>query len=141
MGDSSQVPIRPSFVKVRGLEIRYAASPKIDAPTVLMIGPWPESIFAYLPMWATLSRDFSLIAFDLPGFGRSEGRAELMSPHAMGDFVVLVANSLAVDRFHAIGPDIGTPSLLFTAARHPERVLSLVIGSGASVFIPWICPC
>jgi pimeloyl-ACP methyl ester carboxylesterase len=134
MGDSSDVPIRPSFVKVDGLEIRVATSAKISAPTVLMLGPWPESIFAYLPIWQTLARDFSLVAFDLPGFGRSEGRADLMSPHAMGDFVVGVADQLGVDRFHAIGPDIGSPSLLFTAARYPKRVISLVIGSGASVF-------
>jgi pimeloyl-ACP methyl ester carboxylesterase len=134
MGDSSDVPIRPSFTKVDGLEIRVAASGKITAPTILMLAPWPESIFAYLPIWQTLARDFSLVAFDLPGFGRSEGRADLMSPHAMGDFVIRVANQLGIDEFHAIGPDVGSPALLFTATEYPKRVLSLIVGSGASVF-------
>jgi pimeloyl-ACP methyl ester carboxylesterase len=134
MSDGSSSAIKPTFVKVDGLEIRYASSPKAGAPTVLMTGPWPESIFAYLPMWFALARDFSLIAIDLPGFGRSEGSANLMSPHAMGDFVIEIANALNVDRFHGIGPDIGSPTLLFTAARYPARVLSLVIGSGACVF-------
>jgi pimeloyl-ACP methyl ester carboxylesterase len=99
-----------------------------------MLAPWPESIFAYLPIWQTLARDFSLVAFDLPGFGRSEGRADLMSPHAMGDFVIRVADQLGIDSFHAIGPDVGSPALLFTATGYPKRVLSLVVGSGASVF-------
>jgi pimeloyl-ACP methyl ester carboxylesterase len=134
MGDGSTSAIKPIFIKVDGLEIRYATSPKIGAPTVLMIGPWPESIYSYLPIWDALAIEFSLIAFDLPGFGRSEGRADLMSPHAMGDFVVEIANALGVARFHAIGPDIGTPSLLFTAAHYPDMVLSLIVGSGASVF-------
>jgi pimeloyl-ACP methyl ester carboxylesterase len=52
----------------------------------------------------------------------------------MSDFIIRVANELGVDRFHAIGPDIGSPALLFTAATYPQRVLSLVVGSGASVF-------
>ena len=134
MGDGSTTGIKPIFIKVDGLEIRYATSPKIGAPAVLMTGPWPESIYSYLPIWDALASEFALFAFDLPGFGRSEGRADLMSPHAMGDFIILVANALGVTRFHAIGPDIGTPSLLFTAAHYPEMVLSLVIGSGASVF-------
>ena len=134
MSDGSTTPIKPTFIKVDGLEIRYATSTKIGAPTVLMTGPWPESIFSYLPMWETLASEFSLIAVDLPGFGRSEGRPDLMSPHAMGDFVVEIAIALGVRRFHAIGPDIGSPTLLFTASRYPEMVLSLVIGSGASVF-------
>ncbi|SRR5258708_7505335 len=29
----------------------------------------------------------SLIAFDIPGFGQSESRPQLMSPRAMGDFI------------------------------------------------------
>lgn len=134
MNDGSLSPIKPAFVKVDGLEIRYAASAKIGAPTVLMTGPWPESIYAFLPMWDALAKDFSLIAFDLPGFGGSEGRAELMSPHAMGDFVIRVADALGVDRFHGIGPDIGCPTLLCTAAQYPSRVISLVVGSGASTY-------
>jgi len=134
MSEGIDTPLRTAFTKVDGLEIRYAASPKNGAPTVLVLGPWPESIFAYHPIWPTLARDFSLIALDLPGFGRSEGRADLMSPHAMGDFVIRVANEMGVDRFHAIGPDVGSPALLFTAANYPDRVMSLVVGSGASVF-------
>jgi pimeloyl-ACP methyl ester carboxylesterase len=134
MSDGQTTSFNPTFINVDGLEIRYAASLKSGAPTVLMTGPWPESIYAYLPMWDVLANGFSLIAFDLPGFGGSEGRAELMSPHAMGDFVLQVADALGVDRFHAIAPDVGAPTLLFTAARNPERVLSLVIGSGATVF-------
>jgi pimeloyl-ACP methyl ester carboxylesterase len=134
MGDTLASPIRPVFMKLDGLEIRYATAGKISAPTVLMLAPWPESILAFLPIWPTLALDFSLIAFDLPGFGRSEGKPELMSPHAMGEFVLRVADQMGVDRFHAIGPDIGSPALLFSAVHYPHRVISLVVGSGASTF-------
>ncbi|MEO8879783.1 MAG: hypothetical protein ABI446_05255 [Gemmatimonadaceae bacterium] len=107
MSDGSSSPNKPAFMKVDGLEVRYATSAKVGAPTVVMIGPWPESIHAYLPMWDALATDFSLIAFDLPGYGGSEGRTDLMSPHSMGGFVIELADAISVDRFHGIGPDIG----------------------------------
>jgi len=33
---------------------------------------------------------------------------------------------------HAVGPDVGTPALLFAAARNPGLFVSLVVGSGAT---------
>ncbi len=72
-----------------------------------------------------------LIAVDLPGFGRSEGRPDLMSPEAMGDFVIK-AQHLGIDRVHAVGPDVGTLALLFAAVRSPGLFESLVVGSGAT---------
>lgn len=46
MGDGSNTAIKPAFTRIDGLEIRYATSPKIGAPTVLLTCPWPESIFS-----------------------------------------------------------------------------------------------
>jgi pimeloyl-ACP methyl ester carboxylesterase len=89
--------IQPRLLSLDGLSIRYATSHRPDAPTVLMLSPWPESIYAYLPMWDILAARFSLVAVDLPGFGQSQGRPELMSPKAMGDFPVRFAAELGLD--------------------------------------------
>lgn len=79
--------MQPQFATIDGLQVRYAVNPKAQAPKILLLSPWPESILAYLRIWDTLASKYSLIAADLPGFGKSQGRAEVMSPHAMGDFV------------------------------------------------------
>jgi pimeloyl-ACP methyl ester carboxylesterase len=55
-----------------------------------------------------------------------------MSPEAMGDFVIKLAQHFGVARLHAIGPDVGTLALLFAAARRPELFESIVVGSGAT---------
>jgi pimeloyl-ACP methyl ester carboxylesterase len=60
-----------------------------------------------------------LIEVDLPGFGRSEGRPALMSPEALGEFVIKLVQHFGIDRMHAVGPDVGTLALLFAAARNP----------------------
>jgi len=73
-----------------------------------------------------------LILVDLPGFGRSGSRPDVMSPEAMGDFVIELAVHLGVGRLHAVGPDVGTSALLFAAARNPALFESVVAGGGGT---------
>jgi pimeloyl-ACP methyl ester carboxylesterase len=126
--------VGPRFLNHDGLRIRYMSSPKPSAEAVLMLSPWPESMYAFMPMWPSLSRDFSLIAVDLPGFGQSEGRKDLMAPRAMGEFVVQIADRLGLERPHALGPDVGTGALLFAAAMHPEAFQTVIVGGGAATY-------
>ena len=48
-----------------------------------------------------------------------------MSPEAMGDFVIKLAQHYGIDRMHAVGPDVGTLALLFAAVRSPQRFAAL----------------
>jgi pimeloyl-ACP methyl ester carboxylesterase len=129
----SNTPIRTKFRTIDGLSIRFAESEDRDDHAVLL-SPWPESLFAFEPMWARLADHAHLVAIDLPGFGHSQRREALLSPRAMGDFVVRVADAFGLENPHAVGPDIGTGALLFAAAMQPGRFRSLVVGSGGSAF-------
>jgi pimeloyl-ACP methyl ester carboxylesterase len=73
-----------------------------------------------------------LVAIDLPGFGQSERRNDLMSPRAMGEFIVRAADAFGLEQPHVVGPDIGTGTSLFAAALHPGRFRSLVVGTGGA---------
>ena len=64
--------------------------------------------------------------------GRSRSRPEVMSPEAMGDFVIELAVHLGVDHMHAVGPGVGTSALLFAAARKPALFESVVAGGGGT---------
>ena len=99
---------------------------------MLLTSPWPESLFAFQRIWPTLSAEAPLIALDLPGFGHSEGRPDLMSPKAMGAFLPKVLAALGVGPVHAVGPDVGTSALLFAASGHSNLFESLIVGSGAT---------
>jgi pimeloyl-ACP methyl ester carboxylesterase len=123
--------IKPTFKIIDGLSIRYVESEPRSADA-LLLSPWPESVFAYEPMWSRLAEQMHLVAIDLPGFGRSERRDELMSPRAMSEFIVRVADAFRLEKPHLVGPDIGTSAALFAAAAHPERFLSLVVGTGGA---------
>jgi pimeloyl-ACP methyl ester carboxylesterase len=76
------------FRTIDGVRIRYADNgSSTGKPTVILTSPWPESIYAFAPMWATLPQPARLFAIDLPGFGASERREDLLSPQAMGEFL------------------------------------------------------
>jgi pimeloyl-ACP methyl ester carboxylesterase len=77
-------------------------------------------------------RNDSLVAIDLPGFGQPERKDALMSPRAMGEFIIRVADAFGFEHLHIVGPDVGTGAALFAAAAQPGRFLSLVVGSGGT---------
>jgi len=129
----SNTPIETRFLTIDGLTIRFAESEGRD-DHALLLSPWPESLLAFEQIWARLAEHTHLVAIDLPGFGHSERREALLSPRAMGEFVLRVADSFGLENPHAVGPDIGTAALLFAAAVEPRRLRSLVVGSGGSAF-------
>jgi pimeloyl-ACP methyl ester carboxylesterase len=121
--------MEPRVRTVGGVNVRYAESEPRDDDALLFC-PWPESMFAYDQMWARLAERVHLVAVDLPGFGHSERREDLLSPRAMGGFVNELADEFDLEQPHAVGPDVGTAALLFAAAEQPERLRSLVVGTG-----------
>jgi pimeloyl-ACP methyl ester carboxylesterase len=121
------------FRTIDGLCIRFAESEDRD-DHALLLSPWPESLLAFEPTWTRLAEHTHLVAVDLPGFGHSQRRDALLSPRAMGAFVIRVADAFGLANPHVVGPDIGTGASLFAAALHPGRLRSLVVGSGGSAF-------
>jgi pimeloyl-ACP methyl ester carboxylesterase len=122
---------RVEFALVDGLRIRLVRSPGKGLP-ILITAPWPQSIYAFHAIWERLTALGPVIAVDLPGFGLSERRADLMSPGRMGQFVARLAAALDIPRCHAIGPDIGTSAMLFAAAAKADLFESLTVGSGGA---------
>jgi pimeloyl-ACP methyl ester carboxylesterase len=129
---SLTAPIQPRFRMIDGLRIRYADSGGAREHTLLLTSPWPESLYAFTPLWATLAEHARLLAIDLPGFGASEGRDELMSPRAMGGFLTRLIADAELGRPHIVGPDVGTSAALFAAATSPEQIAGVIAGTGGA---------
>jgi pimeloyl-ACP methyl ester carboxylesterase len=132
MSTSLTASIEPRFRTIDGLKIRCADTGGPQEHTVLLTCPWPESIYAFARMWNTLAEHARLFAIDLPGFGASERREDLLSPRAMGGFLAQVIAEADLDRPHIVGPDVGTSAALFAAAAHPERIASVIVGTGGA---------
>jgi pimeloyl-ACP methyl ester carboxylesterase len=124
--------IHPQFQMIDGLKIRYAVMGGPHDSTLLLTSPWPESLYAFAPMWPTLAEHARLFAVDLPGFGASERRDDLLSPRAMGEFLARLVSEVGLGRPHIVAPDVGTSAALFAAATHPERFASVTVGTGGA---------
>jgi pimeloyl-ACP methyl ester carboxylesterase len=120
--------------KADGVEIRCAEWNADAEPTLLLLSPWPESIYAWEQLWPLLSSVGHVLAIDLPGFGQSEGRTDLFSPHAMGAFLIRLIDEWGLGAPHVFGPDVGGPAALFAAAESPSSLTSAVIGNGATAY-------
>jgi pimeloyl-ACP methyl ester carboxylesterase len=120
------------WLEVDGLNIRYLKGPDRTGVPLLLTSPWPESLFAFRKIWGRLTAQASVVAVDLPGFGQSQGRADVLSPSGMGAILPQIMHALGLTRVHGVGPDVGTSAFLFAAKDRPALFESLVVGSGAT---------
>jgi pimeloyl-ACP methyl ester carboxylesterase len=120
-----------STTEIEGLNIRYAKGGTSTGVAVLLTAPWPESIYAFHRLLPVLGKEHPYIAVDLPGYGLSDSRPEVMSPAAMGDFIIPLMKHFGLKRAHIVAPDVGTLAFLFAASKRPDLFESLVIGGGA----------
>jgi pimeloyl-ACP methyl ester carboxylesterase len=124
-------PISTYFRVCDGVRVRFADTRAASDRTVLLLAPWPESLWAFRRIWSRVVGVGRVVAIDLPGFGHSDGRPELIAPDASGAFLARLIEEWGLQAPHVVGPDVATAAALFLAARAPERVTSLTVGGGA----------
>jgi pimeloyl-ACP methyl ester carboxylesterase len=120
------------WLEVDGLKVRYLKGPERTGVPLFLTSPWPESLFAFRKIWDQLTAQTSVVAVDLPGFGQSEGRTDVLSPSGMGAILPQIMHALGLTRVHGVGPDVGTSAFLFAAKDQPALFESLIVGSGAT---------
>jgi pimeloyl-ACP methyl ester carboxylesterase len=117
-------PISTYFRVCDGVRVRFADTRAGSDITVLLLAPWPESLWAFRRIWDRVLAVGRVVAIDLPGFGHSDGRPELIAPEASGAFLARLIDEWGLGAPHVVGPDVGTAAALFLAARAPQRVTS-----------------
>jgi pimeloyl-ACP methyl ester carboxylesterase len=131
MSTEAGSPITTYFRVCDGVRVRYADTKAESEITMLLLAPWPETLWAFRRIWDRIARSGRVVAIDLPGFGHSDGRPELIAPDAMGEFLARLIDEWGLGAPHIVGPDVGTAAALFLAAKAPERLTSLTVGGGA----------
>ena len=105
-------------------------------PAVVMIhgAGFDHSTWALHSRWFA-HHGFSVLAPDLPGHGRSGGKA-LPSIADMADWTVALLDAAKTPKAKLVGHSMGSLIALETAARHPARVAGLsLIGTAATMTV------
>ena len=128
--ESPDITIPTETRTIANRNIRLAESGPADAPLVVLLSPFPESILSFTGSWEALTEKCHVIAIDLPGFGASEGDRKDMSPTAQGAHLAAIFDELDLYDIHLLGPDVGMGAALAYVLNHKHRVASLPVGHG-----------
>jgi pimeloyl-ACP methyl ester carboxylesterase len=119
------------FRVIDGVRVRYADNKANSDTTVLLLAPWPETLLAFRRIWDRVAILGRVVAIEMPGFGHSDGRPDLIAPDGAGAFLARLIDEWELGAPHVVGPDVGTAAALNLAAKAPNSVTSLTIGGGA----------
>ena len=97
------------------------------AEPLLFVHGWGVSGAAFDAFFDRLAEHYRVIAPDLPGFGRSRASRGAVSYAGYADVLADVLDDLGIGRAHVAGLSMGGGIALSFAARHPERVRTLVL--------------
>ncbi len=129
--DTPQVRYRTVEIDGQSIFYREAGSP--DAPTLLLLHGFPTSSHMFRNLIPALVDQFHLVAPDYPGYGNSSMPAVDEFDYTFDNLSRIVEKltvKLGLKRYSLYLMDYGAPIGFRLAAKHPERVESLIIQNG-----------
>lgn len=104
-----------------------------EGEPLLLLHGFGASTLLWEAVLPELAKTRRVVALDLNGFGWTERSKEREAYTLAGQerLVLAVADRLGIERFDLAGHSYGGAISLFLAARHPERVRSLVLADSA----------
>jgi pimeloyl-ACP methyl ester carboxylesterase len=114
-------------VTAAGIESFYLEAGRRGAPPVILLHGLGATSASFLPTLWDLSRDYHVVAVDLPGFGESDKPLRRLRPMFFARWMIDFLDALALDRAHLVGNSMGGRVALEVALRAPERVDRLAL--------------
>ncbi len=108
-----------------GLNLVHQASPVSDAPAVVLLHGWPDSVLRFEKVLPLLD-DVNVVVPALPGFPFSEPLTVTgMSAATIATMIAEAMHELGYERYVISAGDVGADVAEQLAAAHPDRVTAL----------------
>jgi pimeloyl-ACP methyl ester carboxylesterase len=117
-------------IDVDGSEVFYREAGDAARPALLLLHGFPSSSAQYEVLMQRLADDLYVIAPDYPGFGRSPALDGSTTFDRLAENIDGFTKAVGLSRFSLYMFDFGAPNGFRLAARHPERIESLVLQNG-----------
>jgi pimeloyl-ACP methyl ester carboxylesterase len=121
-------------VTANGIETFYLEAGPPDAPTVVLVHGLSATNASMLPLFADLSREFRVLAPDLPGHGGTQARHEPHTAQFLGDWLRAFLAETCVEPVVLVGNSLGGRTALQAALDSSADVRGLVLLCPAVAF-------
>ena len=129
--DSSRVLHKS--IEIDGLDLFYREAGPEGAPNILLLHGFPTSSHMFRNLIPALSDRYHVVAPDYPGYGNSSMPALEEFDYTfdrMAELVETFTERLALEKYSLYLMDYGAPIGFRLAAKHPERVDTLIVQNG-----------
>jgi pimeloyl-ACP methyl ester carboxylesterase len=120
---------REGFVEADGFRIRYLEAGS-GPPLVHFHGAGGLRLSGAHDL---LARDFRVIAFEAPGFGKSPENTRSGSPAALARTMAEAIANLGIDSYNLMGTSFGGRLASWLAVQFPDRLQALVLAAPAAI--------
>ncbi|MCM3567041.1 alpha/beta fold hydrolase [Neobacillus mesonae] len=123
--------LNQTYIKLCNVKI-YCEYGINEKPPLLLIHGFASSIYTFNLLIPLLKEYFSIIAIDLPGFGRSEKSASFV--YSFQNYAKIVADCMDYFKLKEVniaGHSMGGQIALYTAKVIPEKIKNLVLLSSS----------
>lgn len=127
--DTPGAAFREGFVEAEGFRIRYMEAGE-GPPLVVLHGAGGFSLTRGHDL---LSQQFRVIAFEMPGFGRSPENTRSRDVPDLARTLAAAADKLDLDRYNLLGISFGGTTALWLALQQPERIHGVVLAAPAAI--------
>lgn len=125
--------VRFNKVKVSGLDLFYREAGAPEAPTILLLHGYPTSSHMFRNLIPILSKQYHVIAPDLPGFGYSDAPGYQEFNYTFDNLankMQAFIDELGMKRFAIYIFDYGAPVGLRLAMANPEKITGIISQNG-----------
>jgi pimeloyl-ACP methyl ester carboxylesterase len=120
---------REGHVEADGFRIRYMAAG--EGPALIHLHG--AGGLRLTPGHDLLSRQFRVVAFEMPGFGESEENDRTRDLPELAATMGKAADALGLGEFNLMGTSFGGKTALWLAVQQPARVRALVLEAPAAI--------
>jgi pimeloyl-ACP methyl ester carboxylesterase len=120
-------------VTVDGLEVFYREAGPKSAPTLLLLHGFPTSSHMFRDLIPALADKYHIVAPDYPGFGYSSMPKVDEFDYSfdnLASVIEIFTRQVGLTKYSLYLMDYGAPIGFRIAAKHPERIESLIIQNG-----------
>ena len=121
-------------VRAGGIDTFYLEAGPVDAPPVVLVHGLSATNASMLPLIPALSKDFRVLAPDLPGHGGTEATGAAHAARYLGDWLIAFLRETCDRPAVLIGNSLGGRTSLEAAFNSPYEVRGLVLLCPAVAF-------